>query len=905
MIGTKMKIPFFRDETKELVKKQSSKIDKLSEQITAVDSQNRRLRGEVKGLQTGLMKLSEDESISRTGKLLSYERLRDIYHQSSAVRPAVDNIVRTVSTLDWNIVKKNKDVDDAHVTEATELLNNPNVNQENFQQLMSKMLNDLLVCDTGKIEKVRNLKGHLVELWARDVATIKPKADIHGVILGYVQEGDYMAENDVNFRSQDIVDIILHPVTHNLYGLPIIESIIDEVAALMQSIKHICDSFTEDEIPPGVLDLGPVSVDAYERAKAQFKQYKGNLFKIRVVYGTDGKAQWIPFHQPNRDMQLEELMLVIERIIWRNFGLMPVEMGSTQDVPKATAKEQRFLGKSRLIIPIAKLIAYYINTEILPELYNDVYFKWELEEIEEDETQAKTSKIYFHSGVKTLNEVRKKRGLSEVPGGDQHLLIVGNKVIKLGKILASEKDVIGVDEEGIDSEEVDESGESEKVLQLLEGDSAEEFEEVAELTQKEIDDLKGKVVLPVEKVLNVKKNYNNKLSGYWDRMTDNVIKFFTKFEGAKTQGIKEINKQTDICLTNWLKLAEKYFYHTARVAQKAASEITGETYLTNQEIRKIIKERLKWNEEFLRKKLFKNLNKRLTDDLDLLYKENVDIKKTKEAVTKSVKGLDYRVNLYSAAIWSVANAVFGEEIGKAIDTEIEARERLGLKPVKKQVTASEWDVSVCFWRTTSGKSCPDCADFEAGNPYKTRHDLPAWPGDGTSRCNGYCYCVVEFDPEVKFISNSIYPRMQFLEGGEKVFPEALLIESFREMPKEVQKAVNSVKIYGKKETAKTPWGKANITGTCDIGKNVKLYKDADALTLYHEFGHAYAITNPTTANSFKSLVSKEKFTALDLPEGYLKSDFEDFSHSFSLWLEGNKKFIKNHPKRVKFFEELF
>ena len=45
------------------------------------------------------------------------------------------------------------------------------------------------------------------------------------------------------------------------------------------------------------------------------------------------------------------------------------------------------------------------------------------------------------------------------------------------------------------------------------------------------------------------------------------------------------------------------------------------------------------------------------------------------------------------------------------------------------------------WVTTANESCEDCLDFESNGPYLPG-EVPAVPGDGTTRCRSNCKCYL-------------------------------------------------------------------------------------------------------------------------------------------------------------------
>jgi len=330
-------------------------------------------------------------------------------------------------------VPRVEDYSPSHIDAVREFLFNPNANDETFAQLLSKVLVDLLVTDVAAIEKVRSLRGNLVEIWARDATTFTVLIDEHGVVTGYRQ--DVAGREKVTFGPNDVIFLVLHPQTDSAYGKPILESVIDEVATYLFTNSYIARSFTEDEIPPGILSVGPIGEEAVKQLKADFEAGRTNRYRLRVIWDPERRpdADWIELRRPNREMQLDELRQSIERIIFRAFGLTPLEAGIASEVNRSTALMQRTVAEKRRIVPIIRMLEYYINTEIVwSEFgYTDVAFKFDFELTRDVEAEARAYERYVKSGIMSRNEVRSKMNLPPVPGGDGYVMVSGGNVVPL------------------------------------------------------------------------------------------------------------------------------------------------------------------------------------------------------------------------------------------------------------------------------------------------------------------------------------------------------------------------------------------------------------------------------------------------------------------------------------------
>lgn len=404
--------------------------------------------------------------LSRVGAYaLSTTTLRDIYKKNSSIRWCVDTIATEVSALPIAIVPNYSDATVKprtlrHIVELSHFFNDPNANEEPFLELIKKVLVDILVIDRGVIEKVFALGGNLLELWARDGATFHPVVDLHGVLQGYVQK-TAAESSKIKFARNEVVYMRHGPTTVSVYGSPIIESIVNEVGAIMFATDWIADSFTEDEIPPGLLVLGEIGQEAYERAKADFQEKKGIKVKgeMRVIDNVKD-VKWVDFKHTNTEMQLTSLVERLDRIIYRNFGI-EYELGQG-DVTGLKLTEK--LQKIKLMKPLARMIAWKINNEIMPEFgYDDVVFQFVIRDTVNELQRAQASKNYVLTGMRSLNEERGKDGYPPTLGGDRKFILVGKRIIFVDALDTLESEALEPsgregDQEEFEEEEVSEEG---------------------------------------------------------------------------------------------------------------------------------------------------------------------------------------------------------------------------------------------------------------------------------------------------------------------------------------------------------------------------------------------------------------------------------------------------------------
>jgi hypothetical protein len=381
----------------------------------------------------------------RAGDLvLTPDQIWRIYVACADVRAAVDQIARRVSTWDWNVApieeidpaSEDYEAIAAEAAKVAEWLKQPNLNRETWQEVAMKFARDLLLYDVSAVEKVRARNGSLTELNVLRGSEICPKQNEHGMILGYLQTqfdtsgiavvGEVAS---VEFKPDDLLVMVLHPNTYRPLGLPLLESVINEVITLLNNTDSVRRLLDSDEVPPGILLVTGIAAGAQKVLEDDLRTMRGQNDRIRILGSASQgavDAKWVRLQRELKDVQVAELVDSVRRTIWRVFGVTPIEMGETDSAPRATAEVMYDVGTSHLIGPILELVEAKITSSVLSEVLPEeargkVEFKFKIEKQwtpAERKEQADALGILVDHGIITRNEARKQIGLSPIEGGD-------------------------------------------------------------------------------------------------------------------------------------------------------------------------------------------------------------------------------------------------------------------------------------------------------------------------------------------------------------------------------------------------------------------------------------------------------------------------------------------------------
>ena len=366
---------------------------------------------------------------------ISFRILREIAKRDSLCRICINIVKKAVSQAEWDIVVKEtapkppeyyKDKKQK-IYDLFEFLN---PNGENLRELVDRVAEDVLILDAGAIEKQRTMDGKIIGgLNSVDAATIRPVYNIHGE-LGDPAYKQYVNNEVVaEFKQTELVYLMANPqndVESFGYGMSPIESILLQVQASLEAEMYNIKTFSKDNIPPGMLDLGDMTGEEAEQFIAVWNATViGNTQGMKFVWGSDNQKKYTPFIANNKDMQFSEYLDWLSRIKLAIFGLSSLDANMVQDVNRGTAQIQHAISQARGVKTMKSLFAEYFTRKIIREMdLDDEDYKWlefryrEADNLKDKLTQAQVDDIYVKNQVKKPNEIRERDGMAARPESD-------------------------------------------------------------------------------------------------------------------------------------------------------------------------------------------------------------------------------------------------------------------------------------------------------------------------------------------------------------------------------------------------------------------------------------------------------------------------------------------------------
>lgn len=360
-------------------------------------------------------------------------------------------------------------------------LSNNKWHADTFQTFVGKLADDSLTMDAACGEVVRNRKGEPIEYFAIDGATIRLAETYWGdpdgkykelEINGYYPSHVQVYQNRVinQYYPWQLMYGVRNPssdIQQNGYGESELERMIQTVTAFLNSTHYNANFFKVGSAPKGILrysgNINQNTVTDFQRQWQATMAGADNMHKMAIINAD--KMDFINTQLSNKDMEFGKFQDFLIKIACAIFLIDPAEIGfpmegsSDGKTPMFSGSNENRLKYSRDkgLKPLLKYIAFWLNKYIVSEIDPDYEFRFVGIDDEIDAEQELEGDIKALGSFMTINEVRAKRNLEPIEGGD----IVANPVFMQGqqmKMMGNQDSNSVVDE--MDREQQDENGDN-------------------------------------------------------------------------------------------------------------------------------------------------------------------------------------------------------------------------------------------------------------------------------------------------------------------------------------------------------------------------------------------------------------------------------------------------------------
>jgi hypothetical protein len=351
-------------------------------------------------------------------------------------------------------------------------------NADTFENFVAKLVTDMLTLDQGTFEIKRNMKGDPIAFLATDGATYRiadtyldtelttryPEKVVKGYLPSYVQL--YQNKIIAEFYPWELCFGVMNPQTDiriNGYGKSPLEDMISTVTSILNADAYNANFFKVGSSPKGILRVfGNLNQNTIEDFKQQWQtQVSGvmNSHKMPVVNAE--KMEFVNTNVPNKDMEFSQFQEFLIKITCAQFKIDPSEVGfpmsgnasGESGLGGNNQEEKVKYSKDKGLKPLLKKIEYWINKYIVSQKDPDFVFRFVgLDEDMANPKEDLEQDVELVSSIQTLNEIRIKRNLKPIDGGDIPMNPVYLQALQMEQQAQMQKQQMGMQQQQMDSQ---------------------------------------------------------------------------------------------------------------------------------------------------------------------------------------------------------------------------------------------------------------------------------------------------------------------------------------------------------------------------------------------------------------------------------------------------------------------
>ncbi len=345
------------------------------------------------------------------------------FAETPVARKAINTIKDRIACMPWRVQRRggsSQDLEEnaeSRIRALTRVFEQPNPD-DSFRSLAEQVLEDIIVGGFGAIELHRTGdESRPLELWPVDGSTIRIRADWDGRpdSTRYVQQTmAFGVAGAIPLNDDELSYIRLNPRTHTPFGLGRLEVAFETIHAFLGAHRY-AGRLASNAVVQYALWLQDVTPAQHERLIRWWQDEIEGTGKVPIL-SVEQKPEVLRFGggtDADLRLQWQEFLL---RVIADAFDLPPMFLGLEGDVNRSTAAELAEMTRQSAIVPTARLFAEHLTRDAIAKKlgWGDLEFIFTDVDAVNEREQAEVQEILLRSGVLTVNEVRKMRGLPEL-----------------------------------------------------------------------------------------------------------------------------------------------------------------------------------------------------------------------------------------------------------------------------------------------------------------------------------------------------------------------------------------------------------------------------------------------------------------------------------------------------------
>jgi len=343
------------------------------------------------------------------------------FSETPVARKAINTIKDRIAGMRWRIqARPGRGPVDTGETETrirvlTDNFDAPNPD-DSFRSLSEQVLEDVIVGGFGAIEvETTDDPAQPLLLWPVDGATIRMRTDWDGRPGSprYVQvTGKAGPDGNIVLNDDELIYIRLNPRTHTPFGLGRLEVAFEAVNAFLGAHRY-AGRLASNSVVEYALWLQDLPPDQHERLIRWWQDEIEGTGRVPIL-SVASKPEVLRFGggtDADLRLQWQEFLL---RVIADAFDIPPQSLGLERDVNRSTAAEMTDQAFRQAIVPTARLLAEHLTRDAIRKKlgWTDLEFVFTDVDLGGSEMEeAQIQQILLQTGVVTVDEVRRMRGL--------------------------------------------------------------------------------------------------------------------------------------------------------------------------------------------------------------------------------------------------------------------------------------------------------------------------------------------------------------------------------------------------------------------------------------------------------------------------------------------------------------
>jgi HK97 family phage portal protein len=289
---------------------------------------------------------------------------------------------------------------------------------DSFRSMAEQVLEDIIVGGFGAIEvQASGDATRPLVLWPVDGASIRMNVEWDGSPQSqrYLQVNDLSGANSqIKLDDDELIYIRLNPRTHTPFGLGRLEVAFETISAFLGAHRFAA-RLASNSVVQYALWLQDLTPEHHERLIRWWQDEIEGTGKVPIL-SAESKPEVLRFGggtDADLRLQWQEFLL---RVVASAFDLPPFYLGVERDVNRSTAEEMNDMAFRQAIVPTARLLAEYLTRDAIGKKlgWSDLEFVFADVDTTDPLEEVQIQQILLQTGVLTVNEVRRMRGLPEL-----------------------------------------------------------------------------------------------------------------------------------------------------------------------------------------------------------------------------------------------------------------------------------------------------------------------------------------------------------------------------------------------------------------------------------------------------------------------------------------------------------